>query len=158
MTALAYSPDGSRIYTASRSLQQRCWDVASARTLRFWKVGSCTRAACAALMWAIDACLSVLLIPIGVPIANCIRKCPAWWTSAWRAWLHVHNLSAHHREGCPDCPSAVAPADEGCDGCPIADMLTFAGAQGAGDGHGGGHLGRAACQRQRRPQRARVGH
>jgi WD40 repeat protein len=38
VTALAYSPDGSRIYTASRSLQQRAWDVESARTLRTWKV------------------------------------------------------------------------------------------------------------------------
>jgi WD40 repeat protein len=41
VTALAYSPDGSRIYTASRSLQQRAWDVESARVLRTWKV--CTQ-------------------------------------------------------------------------------------------------------------------
>ena len=40
VTALAYSPDGSRIYTASRSLQQRAWDVESARVLRTWKVCS----------------------------------------------------------------------------------------------------------------------
>lgn len=40
VTALAYSPDGSRIYTASRSLQQRAWDVESARVLRTWKVGT----------------------------------------------------------------------------------------------------------------------
>lgn len=38
VTALAYSPDGSRIYTASRSLQQRAWDVDPARVLRTWKV------------------------------------------------------------------------------------------------------------------------
>jgi WD40 repeat protein len=41
VTALAYSPDGSRIYTASRSLQQRAWDVESAHVLRTWKV--CTQ-------------------------------------------------------------------------------------------------------------------
>ena len=38
MTAVAYSPDGCRIYTASRSLQQRAWDVEAGRALRSWKV------------------------------------------------------------------------------------------------------------------------
>ena len=51
MTALAYSPDGSRIYTASRSLQQRAWDVDAARVLRTWKV--CSRQGCPSTMQAV---------------------------------------------------------------------------------------------------------
>lgn len=38
VTAVAYSAKGYRLYTASRSLLQRSWDVATGRSLRSWKV------------------------------------------------------------------------------------------------------------------------
>ena len=39
VTALVYGPDGGRIYTASRSLQQRCWDLSgdTPTVVRAWK-------------------------------------------------------------------------------------------------------------------------
>ena len=37
MTALAFSPSGKRLYSASRSLQQQCWDVSSETQVRAWK-------------------------------------------------------------------------------------------------------------------------
>ena len=39
VTALVYGPDGGRIYTASRSLQQRCWDLSGdmPTVVRAWK-------------------------------------------------------------------------------------------------------------------------
>ncbi len=37
VTALAFSPSGTRLYSASRSLQQKCWDVTSGGALRSWK-------------------------------------------------------------------------------------------------------------------------
>lgn len=37
VTALAFSPSGKRLYSASRSLQQQCWDVSSESQIRSWK-------------------------------------------------------------------------------------------------------------------------
>ena len=37
VTALAFSPSGKRLYSASRSLQQQCWDVSSETQIRAWK-------------------------------------------------------------------------------------------------------------------------
>ena len=37
VTALAFSPSGKRLYSASRSLQQQCWDVSSGTQIRAWK-------------------------------------------------------------------------------------------------------------------------
>ncbi|CAK0748051.1 hypothetical protein CVIRNUC_001810 [Coccomyxa viridis] len=39
VTALAFSPSGKRLYSASRSLQQQCWDVSSETQIRAWKKG-----------------------------------------------------------------------------------------------------------------------
>lgn len=38
ITALAYTPAGDRLFTASRSLLQRSWDANTGRSLRSWKV------------------------------------------------------------------------------------------------------------------------
>lgn len=37
VTALAFSPSGKRLYSASRSLQQQCWDVSSESQVRAWR-------------------------------------------------------------------------------------------------------------------------
>ena len=37
MTAVAWSPDGRTVYTASRSLQQKRWDVGAGACRRSWK-------------------------------------------------------------------------------------------------------------------------
>jgi WD40 repeat protein len=37
VTALAFSPSGNRLYSASRSLQQHCWDVSNGAAVRSWK-------------------------------------------------------------------------------------------------------------------------
>ena len=37
VTALAFSPSGMRLYSASRSLQQLCWDVSSESQVRSWR-------------------------------------------------------------------------------------------------------------------------
>ena len=37
VTALAFSPSGERLYSASRSLQQLCWDVSSESQVRSWR-------------------------------------------------------------------------------------------------------------------------
>jgi U3 small nucleolar RNA-associated protein 13 len=37
VTALAFCPSGNRLYGASRSLQQRCWDVSNNAVARSWK-------------------------------------------------------------------------------------------------------------------------
>ena len=39
ITALALSPDGRLLFSASRSLQQRCWSLESGQSLRSFKVG-----------------------------------------------------------------------------------------------------------------------
>ena len=40
ITAVAWSPDGGSLYTASRSLQQKRWDVSAGSCRRSWKVRS----------------------------------------------------------------------------------------------------------------------
>lgn len=40
ITALAWSPDGKCLHTASRSLQQRMWDMETVRVIRAWRVST----------------------------------------------------------------------------------------------------------------------
>ncbi len=38
VTALAWAPDGKHLHTASRSLQQKVWDIATGKVIRTWRV------------------------------------------------------------------------------------------------------------------------
>jgi len=43
ITAVAWSPDGRSVYTASRSLQQKRWDIGAGACRRSWKARVSTR-------------------------------------------------------------------------------------------------------------------
>lgn len=72
VTALAFSPSGTRLYSASRSLQQKCWDVATGETLR-----SCKGHRGPVLALAVDPSGSLLAS------ASADRSCRVWDTEGF---------------------------------------------------------------------------
>lgn len=86
VTALAFSPSGNRLYSASRSLQQRCWDVSNDVAVRSWKGHKGP-----VLALAVDPSGGVLAS------ASADRSCRVWDTDGFycthafhghRCWLH----------------------------------------------------------------------